>query len=411
MKKTAETIKGILPELKLILLLVGFSSEKEKENAIGSLDGEIIDWELFIKLAGRHRVPSAVFRAIQKLGRNPIPPDVLVHLKTLAANDLRRILVKTTELVKIIRELEKESICALAFKGPIAGILAYGNPCERHVGDLDIMVPVGHVEKAGEVLSQLGYERALPRLGVTKMQNALYRRNNSHYDYFCEKKKIKVELHYRTGFNRALFPLTFQEAWDQRQMLQIGDATIPTFSLEHTLMLLCVHGCAHGWFRLFWLLDVARLFISLTVGEWDRFLDHADRLGISRMVSEAITLAEYLLGISLPNKVIRHCQNDRTVDHLVDVARERILSMEDFPDVPMNLAYIKKKRYESCLRSDTEYKLKYLLYQIGPSHDEWEMGRLPEILFFLYFFFKPFSLMNRWHVSKKKRLLRVSSPC
>jgi DNA polymerase III epsilon subunit-like protein len=187
-----------------------------------------------------------------------------------------------------------------------------------------------------------------------------------------------------------------------RQIVQLGGVNVSTFSFEHTLMLLCVHGATHGWFRLFWLNDVSKLLDKHPDIDWNKLMDHADRLGILRMVAEGLILAALLLDSPLPQKVRKYGQKDKVVDRLVRMAWYCINFSMDYPSMPLSPGYIRKKLYDFRLRNDLQYKLELFLYQIGPAHDEWEAAMLPDFLFPLYFFLKPFSLLYRWHVLNKR---------
>ena len=171
---------------------------------------------------------------------------------------------------------------------------AYGDLGSRHVGDLDIMIPVKTVEKAEILLQQEGYQRTEPRFELSARQYVTYKRNNCHFGYYSKERRIRIELHYRYGSHPALFPLPFDEAWKGRHIVKLGGTDVATLSLEHTILFLCVHGAAHAWFRLFWLNDLAQILSRHPSIYWTKQMGHSASLGIRRMVVEGVILASLL---------------------------------------------------------------------------------------------------------------------
>ena len=113
------------------------------------------------------------------------------------------------------------------------------------------MVPPESVEKAEDILDKQEYKRAHPDFHLTQKQHSVHVRNNHHFGYFCKERGIRVELHWRFGSNRYLFPLRFNDLWGDRQTVRLGGANIATRCLEHTILFLCTHGAGHSWFRVF----------------------------------------------------------------------------------------------------------------------------------------------------------------
>jgi len=400
LKKENEQILLKMPgELWLILSCLRASTDQNKRREIDSLGPKAIDWEVFIKLVNRHRVSSLVYKSLNRFEGDKIPTHVLIRLRERAHRNAQRILSKTTELVHILKGFDQRDIFALSFKGPVLGLLAYGDLCSRHVGDLDIMIPLESIEKADNFLRQEGYQRTHPGFTLTPRQHAVYQRNNYHFRYFCKERAIRVELHYRYGSNPALFPLKFDEAWERRQTVKLGGIDVATLSLEHTIQLICAHGAAHAWFRLFWLNDLAQLLYRHQTIDWTKQMGQANRLGIRRVMAEGVVLATLLLKSRLPQQVKIYGQTDKVVHDLVRMAYYRIRYSVDYPSKPFTLDYFREKLYDIRLRKDLPYKLNFFLYQIGPSYDEFESVILPDLLFFLYFFLRPFTWCFRWYKS------------
>lgn len=377
-------------------------TDQNRIKEINALNLTTIDWDNFIKLVDWHGVPSLVYKKLNRLAENKIPGPVISRLRTHAQRGARRVLLKTSELVHLLKQFDHRGISALSLKGPALAMQTYGDLNTRPVGDLDILVPAAYMASADHLLRQEGYQRTHPDFNLTPRQYAFYKRNNYHFDYYCKKRRISIELHYRYGSNRALFPLKFNKAWGRRQTVRLGGIDVATLSLEHTLMFLCVHGAAHSWLRLFWLDDVARILRSHQTIAWDRQMAQAGRLGVRRVVSEGVILSSLLLNSPLPEPVRTYGQKDKKVWQLVRMAYDRIQSLEKGECKPFMPGYFREKLHDFRLCDDPAYKLYFFLYQIGPSHDEWESDTLPGLLFFLYFFLRPFTWVYRWYAKRTK---------
>ena len=389
-------------ELRLILSCLRASAGKKEADQTGELCRRPIDWDNFIKLVDRHRVPAPVYKRLSRFAENSIPKTVLTPLKNRSHRNAQQVLMKTAELVRIVKRFEEKGIPVLPLKGPVIALQAYGNLGSRHVGDLDVMVPPERVLEAQRFLLEEGYQRAHPDFELTTRQDLSYIRNNHHFGYFSQERRIRVELRWRFGSNRRLFPLGFNELWRDRQTIFLGGVEVATPSLEHTILLLCTHGAGHAWFRLFWLNDVARIVIKNDSIDWDILMRHAGQLGVRRMVAEGVLLAGHLLGSPLPEPVRVFAEKDRGVDRLVKMSLSLINHPGGTFHKPLTRSYYCSKLHGLMLRSDLRYKLAFCTIQLGATYSDWDRVPLPDALFPLYFLVRPVTWFFRWYVPKTK---------
>ncbi len=401
MKKTGGSFPKISPELDLVLSCLkhalGENAKEEPEIQIP----KAVNWKHFMLLLERHRVFAPVYCSLKSSDPDKIPVSVMSRLKGRIHNTTRQTLLKASELGHIQKAFNGRHIPSLALKGPALALLAFGDLGCRHVGDLDLFISERDLKRADACLHERGYLRCIPDSPLTSRQDAVYRRNNSHFSYFCPQKRILLELHYRCAPLSSLFPLRFQNAWEKRNTVPLGDFNIATFSIEHTLMHLCVHGAVHAWRRLFWIADVAKLMHDNPKIHWEALFDRSRHMGISRMVAQGLILGHMLLGAPLPEVLTEALQKEKKTPYLVKTALKRIRSSSGDPNLPLSSDYIRKKVYDFLLRPDWHYKLAFILYQIGPAYDEWEMCFLPAQMFSFYFMAKPFSLFSRWRMHYK----------
>lgn len=393
-------------ELKLILsclqVSAGQNERNQNERKISALCRRVMDWDAFMKLVNRHRIPSQVYINLKRFAGNSVPEPVIGTLRERSHRNTQQVLAKTAELVRIVKRFEQNHIRILPFKGPVLALQVYDDLGSRHVGDLDIMVPLDRVKEAENLLVQQGYKRTNPDFHLTRKQYAAYVRNNHHFGYFCKDRRIKVELHWRFGSNRYLFPLRFNDLWRNRQTVRLGGADMASLSLEHTILLLCAHGAVHAWFRLFWLNDIARIVIKNHSIDWNMLMRHAEQLGISRMVAEGAILANQLLGSPLPEPISAFAKKDKRLQRLVTTSLYLIKYQGKTPYSPNMPAYWHSKYNLFMLRSDLKYKLGFCFAHINATFSDWDRVPLPDALFPLYYLVRPITWFFRWYVPRTR---------
>jgi len=395
-------LSSIPLELRLLLSCLRAFAGRDEGHRINTLTRMAIDWDVFISLVDRHRTSSPAYRSLNRLAVNNIPEPVLNRLRERFHRNTQRVLAKTAELVRIVKRFEQKGIPVLPLKGPVLALLVYDDLGSRHVGDLDIMVPPESVEKAEDVLVQQGYKRIHPDFHLTPKQHSIYLQNNHHFGYFCQERGIRVELHWRFGSIRYLFPLRFNDLWKDKQTIRIGGSEMATLSPEHTILFLCAHGAGHAWFRLFWLNDIACLMKKRSAINWQSLMLHASRLGIGRMVAEGIVLSNLLLASPLPEPILAFSEKDKGVYRLAGMAFSLMKHPGETSYKPFTKPYYFSKMHKTMLRGDLRYKLIFSVSKIRADYGDWNRIPLPDVLFPFYHLIRPFTWFLRYYVRGSK---------
>ena len=278
----------------------------------------------------------------------------------------------------------------------------FGDIGSRHVGDLDLLVPPGFALEAERLLIEDGYRRMIPGFELTPKQTRAYVRHRPHFHYVHPKSGIHLELHWRFGLNRRLFRFTFDELWREKQILRIGGRDIFVLSLKHTILLLCVHGSAHAWFRLFWLNDISHFLINDETLDWEAVMGDAEKAGLGRMAGEAVFLAHTLLASPMPEPVRCRIRRDNSVRRLARKSFYLIRHPNADRPSPFTTAYFISKRHVYTLRGEWSFKLETTMNLMGGAADDWRGFPLPDALFPLYPTLRPFLWFMRWFVPKSK---------
>ena len=86
-----------------------------------------IDWEKVIQTAVDHRVMPLLYQSLHTFCPKAVPKIILHRLQELFRSNATRNLFLVSELLKLLKLLESHGIGAIAFKGPVLAVYAYGN--------------------------------------------------------------------------------------------------------------------------------------------------------------------------------------------------------------------------------------------------------------------------------------------
>lgn len=388
------TYAGLAPELKLLLLCAKTELEEKDLQAMKQLLAGPIDWELFLNLTEHHRLYLLVLWKLSSLANAAVPVKVLSYLRRLRWQDTSKILQMTGELVRVLRALEEKGIRSVVLKGFPLGYLLYGTLALRPARDLDILVWPEELDKAIQVVEDLGYERRHPNSAVPPGQMERWMSTNHHFEYWHQDYETCLELHWRLGHHGLEMPLAVVE--DHLTQVQIAGFSMNTLSQEELLLFLVMHGVSHAWFRLKWLCDVEAM---LSRGEfsWVRLHELAQRLEVTALLNQALLLAYILLQAPVPPEIVAKIRKDWRARNLVRRARPIISAVNYEPrNLKINrLLYYQRWIYEFSVLLGWRKKLAFLGKLLSPKDKDVELIPLPEDMYFLYYLLRPFTWFYR----------------
>jgi hypothetical protein len=379
------------PEFRLLLACArNTQCPVDVERIVGICHGSV-DWLLFLRLVVRHRVAPLVWRRLSGIGDLPVPQEIRNDLRRRVGANTLNALKQAGELVRLVRRFEGVGIRVLPLKGPVVAVQVYGALKLRHAGDLDLLVDPASVADADRILQDSGYIRSSPDYPLGPGQTAAYMKIRKDFSYFCPDTATYVELHWRWSQNACLLPLSLDEVWQHRELVEFGSESVAAIPRRELLLYLCAHGAHTGWFRLKWLCDVAEL-----TGDEDRIdmsqaMARAQELGVERVLAQGLLLAHRMLEVPLPGALPADMHQDRTVRSLVHQATEALLQNArhwSTDDTPVSFMP-RQLRYRMRLRRDLRYKW-HNLYFYSLWTDNWRWIRLPDRLSALYLVLAPF---------------------
>jgi hypothetical protein len=371
------------PEHKLLLACARYPVV---ENRILECLRAPLDWEYLLDRADIHRMTSMLYSQLHTLASNQVPPTVLNRLRTHYLSESANNLLLTNELLRILDLFNKERIAAIPFKGPILGHMLYENPVLRESGDLDILIRQEDVFKSLNVLTQLGYP-AIPEYSAYIQSRIL--RHDLHYS--LENERTEVEIHWKFTPEYFHLPFPMNRAWDRADSLPFNGHNVSILSPGDLLMALCIHGCKHGWQRLAWLGDLARLLHRSGDLSWDPIFREYDHRDFRRILCVSLLLVNDLLDTQIQAEILEKAKRDKATIALV-----RTIQSTRFENRGNLHEKVFSFRFKSTLVSRTRSIFSYITLPLVADYQT----SLPR---FLYPFYRPLALCSRFFVSVRHR--------
>jgi hypothetical protein len=362
-------------ELKLLLALLRFSlGAGEKPGA------PAVDWPTLLQLAERHRVAAFLHTRARDWWIAHAPGDVGDRLQAIARANLERALSQAAEQIRVIRALQQRDIEVIAVKGLALSQRLYGGIGVRHVGDIDLFIRSADARAADTVVEAAGFNRSRPDFSLTPLQWEKYLKLKPEFEYLKSASGVRLELLWR------LEGLPVEAAWQGTMTRDLGGQPVRTLPPETDAIYLFQHGGRHGWFRLFWLVDVAQLLRDPQL-DWPAIMARARELGRERPLLQGARLVEELLGVPTPAALRPRAGEERTVDILAAEARRQI--SRDLPAHEGVGEWFRQAAYRMRLQKKWRAK-----FDVAAPHlfspESWRMWPLPDRWFFLYYVATPF---------------------
>ncbi|MEJ1932373.1 nucleotidyltransferase family protein [Nostoc sp. NIES-2111] len=347
-------------EFKLLARCVHWPQGPDDRHQVGKLAAAIKDWQRFLALVRQHRVAGLVNGALTLSGATM--PDA--HNRELAATarqDGLKELLLLNETLRLTGLLDASGIPVTILKGAELALRIYGRLGIRPSADIDLLVPLEHVEGASQLLASDGYRRV--EIADDADPRVLSRHVKIHKDFVFvhPARDTPIELHWRLFQNPYLFPAA---ASREREALVIGGRTVGVLPRELEFLYLCVHGAEHGWMRLKWLADIGAALRSGWVSA-EEIYEAARRLGLTRVVGPGLLLSNRLLETPLPSKLMQDMGSDWRMRRLFMHASDYLVGKEDGVELEDRIEERTRKNLDHYLfSSDVRFLAREFRYDI-----------------------------------------------
>lgn len=374
------------PEDELLLYCARTRVDSEIKEKIISLINEKLDWDYLIKMASRHRLKPLLCYNLNSVCPEIVPEDILRELKDHFNANVRRNLLLTGELIKIMELLKAEGIDAVPYKGPVLAHLAYGNLSLREFGDIDIFIKKHDVITARDILISNEYN-----LDLNNISNSTYLKLQREYKFTCKEVQIPIEIHwsvYGVSFylqNNRKYLNSFKNI----ESVKFANSKILSFNKEILILILSLHNAGHRWQYLIWTCDLAEIIRRYKLN-WDKIIIESEKLGIKRILFINLALLIDLFDVKVPKKVLDQIMNDKYAGELSKQIKTKFFKKEFEKHNLIKYSILQFKMRESIKNGTIDL----LLHIFAPTTDELRIISLPDNLFFFYYILRPFFLIR-----------------
>ncbi|MFP4025101.1 MAG: nucleotidyltransferase family protein [Thiohalospira sp.] len=386
--KPQHIISKFSGELQLLILLSQQNLSNVETEKIETLE-RLVNWELFFELAQKHRLISHVVKNLRHLS-NYTKPEIKKQLKDTQKELSQKALLYSKYLIQINKNLKENNIPHTFFKGPLLSLELYNDIGFRDYRDIDLMVPLSHIENAKNIIQDLGFIMFAPKINLSTRQKKTNYTISHHYHLKIPGSPIDIELHWNLTNPKAYFPLQTEKIITNSVLIEIAQHKIPYISKPDNIAFLAAHGAIHQWYRLFWLKDFSEIIRQSTKHEIQAAWEILKKQKLEKTFTQACLLANLLYQSPVPKWIDIGQINftGSSIKHCIKSISNKDLRQQGI------LGKIKFVLYRLKLKPDINYYFS-LIFRLRTHYTDWEVMPLPNALFFLYYFLRPFILIYK----------------
>jgi hypothetical protein len=362
----------VCPEKRLLVCCARTRMPPSVAEEIRALAGGSLDWEFLFCEAAENSITPLLGRQLPVVAADLVAPEQLKRLKSLTRANAVPCLVRTAELIMILKLFRSEGIEGIPYKGPALAAQAYGDVTLREFEDLDIVLRQRDMAKANDLILTLGYR---PKFSWMLYHGAAASLVPGEYNYRDESRRMVLELHTEGTLRHFPVPPDLDDLSRRLVPVSLSGHEVRTFGPEDGIVILCIHGAKDFWERLSWIADIAEFVQAQPELDWDQVFMRADSLHAGRMLRIGLLLAIRLFGPPLPDEIIARVGRDRVAASIADEVEKRLLSREQ---TPMDAAARFRFRWRVMERTLAGWRYSMRLALV-PAEEDWSVIRLPPL--------------------------------
>ncbi len=372
-------------------------SQKDIDFIQDTIKDPTLDIQQLLTLSSHHGVLPLLYKTLNRVGAEAFNMQhLLFNLKPFYLSLVKKNMLMSGELIRIMNLFEEVDVKAIAFKGPALAQAAYGDITSRQYGDLDILVHRKDVRKVADIMRANGYAPRYP-IETFRGDKVMFEMNND-CPFYDRNRGLAVEIHW-DFFRKLALPTERFSPWKNTERVMINGKDVRTLSSETHLLYHALHGAKHVWERLVWIVDIDRFIRSTPDLDWGKTIGMAKNMGAEKMFFSGLALAHNYFHTPLPDTILHRCQTLKLEPFIAYVEAE--LSSEN-PASEDSLAKLSKV---IGLRDTLYYKTMTLLeFMFRPGINERRTVILPDTLFWLYWFLRPAGMAYRFIVCRTMKL-------
>jgi hypothetical protein len=370
-------------ELKLLIFLS--QDELKSHTYEGNLDK--IDWKVFLDLSLKHRLISHVLKHSTFLAEYfPIPTyEKLIDFRLQHS---KKSLHYAIHAIRIYQKFIENDIAHCFFKGPLLSLELYNDIGYRNFRDIDFLVEEKDAEKAKAIIEELDFKCIYPKIKLSEKQKRINYSISHHYHFIHPIQSIDIELHWSITNPKSFFGVDSKDVISNSRKLNVSHYELPYISRIENLVYQAAHGSIHQWYRLFWLKDFSVLISKTSEKEISDAFELSVKLNLDKTFIQACELSKMLYKVAIPD-----ISTFKIKESLIKIPLKSIKSTD------LSQRGIKGKLgfvfYRLSLKKDFNY-YRDLIYRLRTHLIDWEMIKIKDSFFFLYYILRPFLLVYRF---------------
>ncbi len=383
------------PEIELNLCCGRALFDPAAKERIRFLIQNGLNWQDVVAIAERQRLSPVVYEMISDAAPDLTSPEQLNALREATARITSASMALLREMICLYRLFEAAQIQVIPFKGPLLAWVAYGSFIRREYSDLDFVVQQKCIPDVVAALKSAGYH---PQFDPLEAHAGQDKTAPGQYTFLSDPQKILVEFHTERTLRYFPTPIDFQDLTGRLMTVEIGGQRLRTFSVEDTLVMLCVHGAKHFWERLGWVLDIAKLATAQEVN-WTLAMQIAAKMESTRVFLLGLYLAHDLFEAPLPRQLLEEIGRDRTVQELAEKVYAQYADISD-PSAGVLPRAVFRLRLRDGIGQGLLHTLRLAM---RPTESDRKTVRLPRWLAPLYVLVRPWRLLREYGSGLKRR--------
>ena len=395
MSRDSNWRNNLRPELELILCCARTRLDEETAARVRELLRGELNWSDVVAASFQHHVAPLLYENLRLTAEELVPAVWLDSLRQYVRESSGLSLLLLAELFRIHEIFEARQLPLIPYKGPVLSWLAYKSLTGRTFVDLDFVSKQENISRAATLLRAAGY-----RADFSPQEELAGRGGHAPGQYgFCrEASRAQVELHTERTLRYFPVPLDLDKLSRRFITVDIAGRQMHTFSVEDTLVMLCVHGAKHIWDRLAWSVDIAELIKTQPVN-WDLSMQIAAEMQSTRVFLLGLCLAHELLDAPLPLQVLQKIQRDSTVRWLTSIVRAQFQVNAD-----AKLGVLPRALFRLRSRDSLVQGVRHMArLTMSPTERDRQRANLPPSLAPLYILLRPFRLLQEYGLGIRRR--------